>query len=152
NFVGRDGLAFASSGWRNFASMFGAEKVTAVPGWQYFPTVGSSGYLWSYGTGGGGYYTCNGVGGSDDFANVEVQTVFTMFLGSYFGDWDNESNFLRAPLGSGKALTTSWAGRPHWFYHHMALGEPIGYSTTLSQNNGYGGLYEGQNWGTRQVH
>ena len=152
NFGERDGEAFASSGWRNFAAMFGSENVTSVPGWQYFPTVGSNGYLWSYGTGGGSYYTCNGVGGSDDFANTEVQTVFTMFLGSYFGDWDNESNFLRAPLGSGKALTTSWAGRPHWFYHHMALGETIGYSTLLSQNNRYGGTYEGQNWGTRQVH
>src|SRR5262249_49930055 len=76
----------------------------------------------------------------------------TMFLGSYFGDWDNESNFLRAPLGSGYCLTTSWAGRPHWFYHHMGLGETIGRSTIASQNNEYGGVYPVANQYTRLGH
>src|SRR5437870_5446470 len=74
-----------------------------------------------------------------------------MFIGSYFGDWDSESNFLRAALGSGYCLTTAWAGRPHWFYHHMGLGETIGYSTLITQNNS--GLYENQmNYGAHQVH
>ncbi|MGV3773055.1 MAG: fibronectin type III domain-containing protein, partial [Verrucomicrobiales bacterium] len=151
NFGERNGEAFASSGWRNFAPMFGAQNNKAVPGWQYFPTVSSQGYLWSYGTGGGSFYTCNGVGGSDDFATTEIKSVFTMFLGSYFGDWDNESNFLRATLGSGYALTASWSGRPHWFYHHMALGEPISHSTVLSQNNS--SFYENKlNTANRQVH
>lgn len=152
NFGERSGEAFASSGWRNFGSFFGAENVSAVGGWQYFPTVGSQDYLWSYGTGGGSWYTCDGVGSSDDFARTPIKSVFTMFLGSYFGDWDNESNFLRAALGSGYCLTTSWAGRPHWFYHHMGLGETIGYSTIISQNNRSGGLYESVNYGSHQVH
>jgi hypothetical protein len=153
NFGERDGEAFAASGWRNFAPFFGAANVSEVPYGNYFPTVASQSYLWSYGTGGGSYYTCNGIGSSDDFANTDVKTVFTMFLGSFFGDWDNESNFLRAPLGSTTyGLTASWAGRPHWFYHHMALGETIGFSTRLSQNNGSGGLYAAQNQGSRQVH
>jgi hypothetical protein len=78
--------------------------------------------------------------------------VFTMFLGSYFGDWDNESAFLRASLGSGYALTTSWAGRPHWFYHHMGLGEPIGISTIASQNNDYGDAPGISRSYARQVH
>lgn len=152
NFGSRDGESFASSGWRNFAAFFGAENVTSVPGWQYFPTVGSQDYLWSYGTGGGSWYTCDGIGSSDDFALTPIRSVFTMFLGSYFGDWDNESNFLRAPLGSGHCLTVSWAGRPHWLYHHMGLGEIIGYSTLVSQNNWREGLYEPQNYGTRGIH
>jgi hypothetical protein len=74
-----------------------------------------------------------------------------MFLGSYFGDWDNESAFLRAPLGSG-ALATAWAGRPHWFFHRMALGGNIGASAKLTQDNTWGGHYGGQNYGTRGVH
>lgn len=161
NFGEAQGEAFASSGWRNFASFFGAANVSEVPGWNYFPTVTSQSYLWSYGTGGGSFYTCNGIGSSDDFATKDIKTVFTMFLGSYFGDWDNESNFLRSPLGSSSyTLTASWSGRPHWFYHHMALGETIGFSTRLSQNNSSGGLYGGQNgvpsrqsnWAARQVH
>jgi len=152
NFGEAEGEAFASTGWRNFAPFFGAENNIQVPYGQYFNTLRDNAYLWSYGTGGGSWYTCNGIGGSDDFATTEIKTVFTAFLGSYFGDWDNESAFLRAPLGSGWALATAWGGRPHWFFHPMALGETIGTAARLSQNNRYGGLYAAQNWGTHQVH
>jgi hypothetical protein len=152
NFGSIYGESFAASGWRNFGAFFGAENVTSVGYGQYFPTLSQQDYLWSYGTGGGSFYTCNGIGGSDDFATTDIRTVFTMFLGSYFGDWDNESNFLRAPLGSGYCLTTSWAGRPHWFYHHMGLGETIGRSTIASQNNEYGGVYPAANRYTGLVH
>src|SRR5436309_7159703 len=41
-------------------------------------------------------------------------------------------------------LTCAWSGRPHWFLHHMALGEVIGYAARLTQNNGAGGLYQNQ--------
>lgn len=150
NFGEFGGEAFAASGWRNLGAFFGADNVTKVEYGQYIPTLGTQDYLWSYGTGGGSWYTCNGIGGSDDFATTEIKSVFTMFLGSYFGDWDNESAFLRAPLGSGYALTASWAGRPHWYYHHMGLGEPIGVSTVASQNNVYG--EGGSGWYARQVH
>jgi hypothetical protein len=151
NFGERDGEAFAASGWRNFSAFFGAENVLAVPGWSYFPTLKAQSYLWSYGTGGGAYYTCDGIGSSDGFATNDVQSVFTFFLGSYFGDWDNESNFLRAPLGgTSYTLTSAWAGRPHWFVHHMALGETIGFGTRLSQNNS--SVYSEQNHGSRMVH
>ena len=152
NFGEMGGEAFASTGWRSFAPFFGAENTVQVGYQQFFPTLKDNGYLWSYGAGGGSWYTCNGVGGSDDFANTEIKTVFTAFLGSYFGDWDNESAFLRAPLGSGWALASAWGGRPHWFFHPMGLGETIGTAAKLSQNNRYGGLYARQNWGTRQVH
>jgi hypothetical protein len=131
-------------------AFFGADNVRKVEYGQYFPTLANEDYLWSYGTGGGSWYTCNGIGGSDDFATTEVRSVFTMFLGSYFGDWDNESAFLRASLGSGYVLTTSWSGRPHWFYHHMGLGEPIAVSTVASQNNIYGSESAGHSAG--QVH
>ena len=150
NFGDIYGESFASSGWRNFAPLMGSETTVAVGYGGYFPAVGAQGYLWSYGTGGGSYYTCSGVGSSDQFATTEIQSVFTMFFGSYFGDWDNESVFLRAPLGSGLALTALWAGRPHWFFHHMGLGETIGYSTKLTQNNT--GIYSPQGLDARGVH
>ena len=153
NFGEKSGEAFAASGWRNFAAFFGADNVTSVAGWDYFSTLSSDSYLWSYGCGGGSYYTCDGIGSSDDFANTDVKTVFLMLLGSYFGDWDNESNFLRAPLGStSSALVVAWAGRPHWFLHHMGLGETIGYSARLSQNNRNGGTYSPQNYATHDIH
>lgn len=152
NFGEKGGESFAASGWRSFAPMFGADTTVKIAANTFFPTLVNDGYLWSYGTGGGSYYTCNGVGGADDFALNDIKTAFTMLFGSYFGDWDNESNFLRAALGSTSyTLTVSWTGRPHYFYHHMALGETIGHSVRLSQNNATGGLYEKQNYGTRYV-
>lgn len=153
NFGERSGEAFASSGWRNFAPMFGAANVQSVGRWQFLPTLATNAYLWAYGTGGGWYTSCDGVANSDQLAVQEVKAVFSMYLGSYFGDWDSESNLMRAALAaSGYNLTVSWAGRPHWFYHHMALGEPIATSTVWSQNNRSGGTYTPQNHGTRQVH
>jgi len=59
-----------------------------------------------------------------------------MLYGSYFGDWDNTNNLMRASLASeGGILTCCWAGAPVWDFHHMALGMPIGYSTLVTQNN-----------------
>ncbi len=57
-----------------------------------------------------------------------------MLFGSYFGDWDIQNSFLRAPLAQGKILTNIWSGRPHVQFHHMALGENIGYGMKLTQN------------------
>jgi hypothetical protein len=151
NFGDIYGEGFAATGWRSFSPMFGPGGTTAIAWGTYFPTLSAQPYLFCYANGGGSYYTCAGVGGSDDFALNDVKAVFTMHFGSYFGDWDNESNFARASLGSGYVLTTSWAGRPHYFYHHMALGETVGYSVRLSQNNGSGGLYQGVNQGSRYV-
>src|SRR5205823_10005799 len=130
------------------------ENVSEAGFGRFFPTVTSQSFLWAYGSGGGSYYYSSGIGTANDFALQDARIVFTMFLGSYFGDWNNESNFLRAPLGSTTyTLTSSWAGRPHWFYHHMGLGQTIGYSTRLTQNNPDGGLYQNQvNYGARGVH
>jgi hypothetical protein len=148
---GADAEALASTGWRGFAPMFGAANNSQIPWGTYFSTLANEGYLWSYGNGGGSYYTCAGIGSSDDFALNDIQVVFTFFFGSYYGDWDNESNFLRAPLGSTTyTLTSTWGSRPHWFVHPMALGETIGLTAKLTQNNS--DKYAPSNSGTRRVH
>ncbi len=72
---------------------------------------------------------------------------------------------MRAVLASnGTALTCSWAGRPHTYYHHMGMGKTIGSSTVLSQNNStdyfFMAMYNTQypngatmpSYGTRWVH
>ena len=133
NFGVHGGEAFAANGWRNFSTLVGTQHIDEA---DYFTTLQHQSYLWSYACGGGWYQGADGVGSITDFANDTVLTVFTMLFGSYFGDWDNQDNFLRAPLAStGYALTCAWAGRPNWQFHHMALGETIGYCTWLSQNN-----------------
>ncbi|MFI5171957.1 MAG: T9SS type A sorting domain-containing protein [Chitinophagales bacterium] len=132
NFGAFGGEAFAANGWRNFAPMFGDENIFEM---DYFTTMYNENYLWSNACGGGWYQGAGGVGSTFDFTVDTVQTIFTMLFGSYFGDWDVTDNFLRAPLAAGLTLTNCWAGRPNWQFHHMALGENIGYSTRLTQNN-----------------
>ncbi len=146
NFGTFGGEAFASNGWR-IASILTPDSVSAQ---DYFTTLGSNSYQWSYGCGGGSYTSCGGVGYTSDFAADTVHTIFTMLFGSYFGDWDSQDNFLRAPLASG-ALTCAWAGRPYWHFHQMSLGETVGFCAQESQNNYFTGLYI-SNFGAGYVH
>jgi hypothetical protein len=58
-----------------------------------------------------------------------------MVFGSYFGDWDNQNNFLRAPIASkGWGLASVWAGRPYWMMHEAALGAPLYQCVKTSYN------------------
>ncbi|MBU4230867.1 MAG: immunoglobulin domain-containing protein, partial [Proteobacteria bacterium] len=146
NFGVFGGESFASTGWRDFATFFGASNTFER---DWLTTLATNSYLWGYGCGGGTASSCGGVGTTAQFATNDPRVVFTEFLGSYFGNWDTQNNFMRAALGTPSyTLTCAWAGRPYWFFHHMAQGEPIGFSTRLSQNNS--GLYSA-NWGYRYV-
>ena len=134
NFGTAGGEAYAVNGWRNFAPFFGATNTFTSTSW--FGTLSTNSYLWGYACGGGTYTSASGVGSTTDFATNDPQVVFTMFFGSYFGDWDSKNNFLRASLGTANyTLTSAWVGRPYWQFHHMALGETVGFSTRVSQNN-----------------
>jgi hypothetical protein len=148
-----DGDPVGNSGWRNFSAFFGSDKVTEIPENTYFNETSSRSYLWSFGAASGREFTSlGGIGSSADFAARDVDVVFTMFTGGFFGDWKIENNFLRSALGSGKILTATYSGLPHWLFHHMALGENIGFSTVLTQNNRRNGIYPPINDGAGQVH
>jgi len=133
NFGYMSGEAFAASAYNNFGPLVGTSSVTAA---DYFTvmTGTNNSYLWSYGCGPGSFSSAGGIGTTGNFATANLQGIFTMLFGSYFGDWDSQNNFLRAPLAQGKMLTCSWSGRPHHQYHHMALGENIGYGMITTQN------------------
>ncbi|MBC7927404.1 MAG: fibronectin type III domain-containing protein [Bryobacteraceae bacterium] len=123
----------AMNGWWNFPTLVGAENVEEGP---WIPSLAAGSYLWAYGCGPAGYQGAGGVGSTGDYATHDLKAEFVMTFGSYFGDWDTENNFLRAPLGGiNSGLASMWVGRPNWFVHHMALGETIGFSTKLTQNN-----------------
>ena len=133
NFGYFGGEAFASSGWRSFSAFFGPANVAAL---DYFGTLATQSYLWSYGCGGGSFTGAGGVGSTSNFVTTDTKTVFTMLFGSYFGDWDVSNDFLRAPLATATyGLTDAWSGRPVWYFHHMGLGLEIGYSARATQNN-----------------
>lgn len=125
--------AFASGGWRFFSLFFGADNVKEL---DWFTTLKTESYLWAYGCGGGSPVSAGGIGNSQQFLTTDVNSIFTVLFGSYFGDWDLKDNFMRSALASGPSvLTCAWSGFPHWYFHHMDMNYPIGYSTRLSQNN-----------------
>ncbi len=132
NFGGFNGEAFAANGWRNFAPLVGKDQIFAA---DYRTTLATDEYLFAYGCGGGSFTSASGIGTSAQLATDSLLTGFTMMFGSYFGDWDRPDNFLRSSLAQGRTMSVSWAGRPHWHYHSMGLGHPIGYGTKISQNN-----------------
>src|SRR5947207_5118895 len=162
-----NGEAFAASGFRNFEPFVGsgniilANEQDAAPAAQKWSSMLTAGtYLWAYGCGGGSYSSMSGMGThgtyndiwSTDAVGGDAKAVFYMMFGSWLGEWDSTDNLMRSALAtSTMGLTCSWAGRPHWYYHHMGLGEPIGYSAKITQNNG--GLYQNQvNQNLRGIH
>lgn len=133
NFGWLQGEAFAQNGWRNLTALVGKDNIHEV---DWVNGAKQDSYLWSYACGPGWYTGASGLGTVNSFKSSEIESVFSMMYGSYFGDWDTKNNFLRAPIASPSApLVTCWVGRPNWFLHPMALGEPIGYSSLTSINN-----------------
>lgn len=131
---GTYGEVFAASAWRSFGGFAGD---TAVNAGDFFTDLGGpTTWLFGYGCGAGSDASAGGVGTTADFTSKPVNAVFSFLFGSYFGDWNTRNNLLRAAVASQpRVLTCAWSGRPHWYMHHMALGETIGFSTRLSQNN-----------------
>ena len=139
----------ALSGWRNFTALFNFKNVKAG---KVFTDAVNDSYMWTYGCGWGDFTLCKDVGTTTDFVNNSPKTVFTAFYGSWFGDWDTQNNFLRSALASnGWILTTCWAGRPHYVFHHMGLGETIGSCIRRTQNN-YDTYYDGLDHYRKGVH
>jgi hypothetical protein len=147
-----EGDAPAVDAWRHFGAFFGSGQLTVIGPNEFVPTLSSQSYLWAYGAGGGSFWQADGVGDTMAFAANSLQSVFLILHGSYFGDWNTENNLLRGALGaSGMSLAGIWSGVPHWFMHHMALGETIGYTARLTQNNRL--TYKShRNYGAGQVH
>ena len=137
----------AQSGHMGLVACVGMDHLTEVP-----PTSGPFSAhvigvpkLWSFQCGGGlqgtgsnnqvtFVGTANGVS-TQDLAQGGMGSVFNMSFGSYFGDWDNEDNYLRAVLGSGNGLVHLWSAIPNWYVYPMAMGEPAGTCMRVSVNN-----------------
>lgn len=139
--------AFAGIGYRNFPLLNGSKSVEEG---SLLEHALNDTLLFAYGCGGGTYTTAgkrlrdiNGtridsysVSQTSDYFNYNVNALFNGLFGSYFGDWDNKNNLLRAPLaGNSPALATFWAGRPLWHFNDFIHGKPLGYSLHASQNS-----------------
>lgn len=140
NFGYFGGEAFAASGYRNACPLVGEANIVQA---DFFENTNPQTWLMGFGCGGGSYNSAGGVGNSTNFATDTVQVVFSNLFGSYFGDWDFETNpFMPSALASrGGILTCSWAGRPHHFYQALASGETIGYCMKETANGVYNSGY-----------
>lgn len=126
------GEAFAASALKSFSAIFGNNNINLSS--DYLANVKNQSWLFAYGCGPGSYTSCGNVSNTSDYAKDSTLSVFNMLFGSYFGDYDNTNNILRAVIAAkGYTLTNCWSGRPQWVYHHMAVGETVGYSTWVSQ-------------------
>lgn len=157
----RDGEAGAASGWRAAASTIGWTNVEVDTDETFLQRATTNSYLWAYNSDAGDFNSIGRSGGSGNFGAMttaemvssNIQTAFVAFYGSWFGDWDSPDNLLRGVLAiPSNGLACVYAGAPHWFFHHLGLGENLGYSTRVSQNN-YPDLYNNQiSLSFRQVH
>lgn len=133
NFGANANEQFASSGYRFFGAVAGKDNVFMQ---DFISTLKDSQYIFAYGTGPGSYTSAGGIGKTDDFVTNQGAAYFNMLFGSFFGNWDNANNFLRAPLAvENGGLTNAWAGRPAWHFYPMALNQSTGYCARLTQNN-----------------
>lgn len=144
-------MAYAASGYRNFDPLVGHGNTleanvsdSAPDSERWITRVSQQPFLWSYACGGGqanvvGQLGTHGIYNdlySTDLVAQDAKAVFTMFFGSHFGDWTTADNIMRSMLATPTvSLTTCIVGLPHWFFHHMSMGEPIGYSARLTMNN-----------------
>jgi hypothetical protein len=162
-----NGLATAASGYRNFEPFVGPGETseaniqdTAPTQQRWVSMLAAGSYLWAYGCGAGqdtaiGYLGLHGTDDevwSMDVVGQDAQAVFVMVFGSHLGNWDHTDNIMRAVLATPTlGLACCMSGEPHWFLHHMGLGETIGYGTRLTMNNS--SLYQTQtNLFTRAVY
>lgn len=146
------GEARSATGYRNFEPMVGPGNTfqanisdTDLVDPRWISLLSTNDYLWTYACGGGqdtsmsamGYHGQYNDVWSTDLVAQDARAVFFMLEGSWMGNWDHTDNFLRAVLAiptMGLACCCI-AGHPHAFYHHMGLGEPIGYGIRLTMNN-----------------
>ena len=139
--------------WRSFSPMFGSANIAAIntngcsSGGTcnaFIDSLQNNSYLWTYMAGGGTDTSCaDPVFTSSQCINRTINTIFMQLYGSYFVEWakggisTTTNHLLRAPLAnSGMPLITCWTGgAPRWYFHHMGMGESIGFSALQSQNN-----------------
>jgi hypothetical protein len=102
---------------------------------DFLATVTTSSPLFAYGSGAGSYTRASNIINTSHLSSEQINGVFLMLFGSYFGDWDSEDNLLRSAIASdGNVLASFWAGRPTHQLYWMGTGYSIGYAVRKSQN------------------
>lgn len=122
-----------ATAYRNFNALFGKENI--IKGNYFNDTLPNDYYGFGYGAGPGSYSSCMGVGTSASFVENNAKYIYSMYFGSYFGDWDSDNNLLRSAIANENGiLATAWGCNPQWKIHPMGIGKDFGFCTRLTQN------------------
>lgn len=126
---------FAQGAIKSFHTFLEPDSIN----YEDFKQCTSKDYLFTFGAGGGSYQSAGGIISTNNLVTDSIRSIFTTIFGSYFGDWDSQNNLLRAALARGSSLINAWSGRPIWYFHHMAMGKPVGQVllNTINNNGNY---------------
>ena len=115
--------------WKSFAPLVGISNVdwNDGVGQTYADVLTTSSYLWS------SFATCwdGGVHGAKvgvELGIDSLQTIFGTYSASYIGSLYGGGKYPFALMASGQMLTTVYTANVDWNFHHMGMGENIGYS------------------------
>lgn len=125
--------AFASNAWMNFSALMPEDSIYEG---GFMQRLRNEPYFWAYGCNSGAFDNILSIAYADQFASQNANAIFTLYLGSWLGDWNTKNNLLRASIASSPSILGSFfSGRPFWHFHQMAMNQTIGYCTVITQNN-----------------
>jgi len=140
------GENFSMSGWATAYTCVSPSSTTPfpvdkAPENEWFGCATAKSYLTGHVNGSGGPTSFQGGGVSFEFGRKPSRVVFPSAFGSFSDDWDFDNAAMRTILagnttGDSLALTCYWTGRPHYFTHHLGMGETFGYAIRNTQNLG----------------
>ncbi len=132
----------------NFIRQFGLEAATRNETTALFADRNLFAYF-----GNTGSFTSAGPIETSALAGGNVNAVFAFEGGSYSVDWDTPDALMRAFVASsGTTLASGWSEFPGYYFHHMGVGQPIGFSIRTMQNASKADYKENYFTSARAIH
>lgn len=126
--------AWSSNPWNGFSSLVGYNAID-TGGMRRRLEQEKFKIIW--GGNSGAYDNILHTAYANEYAQSDQNAVFAFYFGSWMPDWDAENALMRSAIASNPSiLVSAFYGRPPWYIHHLNIGETIGYSSKITQNNG----------------
>ncbi len=137
--LGESGYATGVGAWSTYAGLVGPSNIAVDNRSATFSFTILNGQSHAFAFGSYFGAGCNGsvngvVGSTQTVANTSWGGVFNHTIGSYWGEFNCQDNFLRSLLTSGDALSNAYNAL-QWFFHPMAMGQTLGFSALRTMNN-----------------
>ncbi len=127
------------TGLMNADPLVGPARIDSA---DWTATLPTQSYLWSYGLLSGNFTAIDNVITTAQAATLDLHTIFSTVEGSLSGDWNHQDDVVRALIGGASYTLGSVWMACGLHYHHMGLGETLGYGMKTTMNDRLsGGLY-----------